>query len=511
MVLPEKHFILFVVAVAVVGTVLLGWDARAAHDTATLDGTVGRGAHISYGQVAMASNEPLTNVSGTVNSPVSSSPLVGIATQDSQVRTTTYQENSARIALRGSWSRAFHRGYLGHFAASSNQPGASASLQFTGIGIAWIGPTGPTRGKAAVYVDGRFVRTIDTYSPRFSPSKVLYSSTYRTQRGRSIEIRVLGTAGRPTVALDAFIVRASPTPAPTPVVSSGRTFYLSPSGSDSASGSLSAPRRTILAGSALLAPGDTLLVRGGTYHDPGGYNWAATASGTAAAPITIKAYPGETPLFDGGLKVEQALIISNVDYVTVEGLSFTRDVPYDNGTILILGSSHVTLRAIHSYGNVAQGPGDSSTDHHVYIVGSSDIIIDGCSLDGLPGAAIHIYGASSARVTVTNSYLTHNGTGILAGSGLAGGTFSNNHITDNTSYGIHFNSPTSNVVVRGNTIIGPVGIWSEVLGSYGPAAESNDCLSLTNPFSVGWPGSPWTLAQWRATGRGAGTTVGACS
>jgi hypothetical protein len=299
------------------------------------------------------------------------------------------------------------------------------------------------------------------------------------------------------------------TPSPTPTTGSGQTFYLAPSGSDSADGSVGAPRRTILAGSRLLGPGDTLLVRGGTYHDPGGYNWATSASGTASAPITVRAYPGETPVFDGGLNVQQALILQSVAWVTIDGLTFTRDVPYDNGVILILGTSHVTLRGIHSFGHVAQGPGDSSSDHHIYAVGSADLLIDGVTLDGIPGAAIHIYGSTpNARITVRNSILTNNGTGILAGSGLAGGSFTGNRISA-TSYGLHFNSGTTGVEVAGNRISAPVGLWTEWLANYGPASEHDDCISV-NPFRVGWPGSALSLSQWQAAGRGAGDTIGSC-
>lgn len=147
-----------------------------------------------------------------------------------------------------------------------------------------------------------------------------------------------------------FNTCASPTPTatPTPTLApvSGRTFYLSPDGSDTASGSITAPRKTLLAGSSLLGPGDTLLLRGGTYHDPGNYNWAPTASGTATAPITAKAYPGEIPVFDGGASVpatgwnshpQIALILKNVSWVTIEDLTFVHFDPWMDGILQTMG------------------------------------------------------------------------------------------------------------------------------------------------------------------------------
>ncbi|HLO34621.1 MAG TPA: hypothetical protein VK194_01000, partial [Candidatus Deferrimicrobium sp.] len=92
-------------------------------------------------------------------------------------------------------------------------------LTFTGDRISWVGPVGPTRGKAAIYIDGHYTTTIDTYAPRFVPSRVLYSTRFSTAAPRTLRIVVLGTGRHSLVALDAFIVR-SPAPGdPAPAVS----------------------------------------------------------------------------------------------------------------------------------------------------------------------------------------------------------------------------------------------------------------------------------------------------
>jgi hypothetical protein len=269
-----------------------------------------------------------------------------------------------------------------------------------------------------------------------------------------------------------------------------------------------------------LQPGDTLLVRGGTYHDPGGYDWATTASGTASAPITVKAYPGETSVFDGGASApatgdnshpQQALILKGVAYVTFEDLNFTHYDPWDNGILIIDGSAHITFRRIHSYANYTA----TTTEHDFYLVASNSILIDDCTLDGIAGSSVQIHDGSgtssvgSSNVIVQNSRMTGPGAwGIEAGTNLAGAMFSGNTISGRS--GFHFYSNTTNVSISGNIIGGSVGIWTEVLSTYGPATETNDCIDSSTPFKVGWPGVAWTLAQWQASGRGVGTTAGAC-
>jgi hypothetical protein len=140
-------------------------------------------------------------------------------------RSTSYvtvaQESSPRIGYRGAWVTASSKSYLGGQAKSTNAAGAKATFRFKGDGIAWVGPIGPTRGKAKVYIDGTLVATVDTYAASFSPARVLFKRTWATVRVRQVTIVASGTAGHPTVALDAFVQRRGPkstttaTPAPT--------------------------------------------------------------------------------------------------------------------------------------------------------------------------------------------------------------------------------------------------------------------------------------------------------
>ncbi len=310
-----------------------------------------------------------------------------------------------------------------------------------------------------------------------------------------------------------------PTPAPTPS-STGRVFYMSPSGSDTASGSIESPFKTFRdwVGATSLQPGDTIFARGGTYYSPtgAGETWRPSNSGTASAPITIKAYPGETPIFDGQNAVPQALVLVGVKYLTFEGLTFTRYRPVGNGVVIVSASDHITFSGIHATANAGS---DSATDQFLYISnGSYNVLIDAVSVTGTTAAAVMIGGGTTvSNVIVRNSHLYGNGRGIIDGDISVGTRITGNVIENNSMAQVHFHSNgtghgSTDAVMAGNTLRGSVGLWVEAL-SYSPIAESNDCVTSATPFTTGWPlssGTTYSLATWQATGRGAGDTVGVC-
>jgi hypothetical protein len=113
-------------------------------------------------------------------------------------------DRSAAIDYDGSWRTARHGGYRGGTVRYATGRGASATMTFTGRGVIWYGPTGPTRGKAKVYVDGRLVKTVDLRGSGFRARAAVFSKRWSSARRHTIRIVVLGTAGRPMVAIDDF-------------------------------------------------------------------------------------------------------------------------------------------------------------------------------------------------------------------------------------------------------------------------------------------------------------------
>lgn len=82
----------------------------------------------------------------------------------------------------------------------------------------------------------------------------------------------------------------------------GPAFYVDPlKGDDARDGAAAQPWKTINHALRQLNPGDTLILRGGTYFE----NVYCAAAGTADKPITIRSFPGERAIIDGGMPVYQ--------------------------------------------------------------------------------------------------------------------------------------------------------------------------------------------------------------
>jgi hypothetical protein len=121
---------------------------------------------------------------------------------------TVIGDGYASVHYTGRWNMASHTGYIGGKVHYSTARGATASLTFTGRTIAWYGPTGPTRGRAKVLIDGTAVATVDLRASAFHPKEIVFSKRFATTGRHTITIVVLGTAGRPNVSIDAFVVRS---------------------------------------------------------------------------------------------------------------------------------------------------------------------------------------------------------------------------------------------------------------------------------------------------------------
>jgi len=80
----------------------------------------------------------------------------------------------------------------------------------------------------------------------------------------------------------------------------GRVYHVSPDGDDSDDGSVDAPLQTIRKAIELVGPGETVLIHAGVYNLSGqSGSQRIEKSGTPAAPIIIKAAPGEDVILDG--------------------------------------------------------------------------------------------------------------------------------------------------------------------------------------------------------------------
>ncbi len=88
----------------------------------------------------------------------------------------------------------------------SGRTGATISLAFTGRSIAFVGPVGPRRGKARIYIDGTYVTTITMRRATVAARQVAYARAFAGSGSHTITVRVDGSGKHPGVRLDAFIV-----------------------------------------------------------------------------------------------------------------------------------------------------------------------------------------------------------------------------------------------------------------------------------------------------------------
>lgn len=233
-----------------------------------------------------------------------------------------------------------------------------------------------------------------------------------------------------------------------------QTFYISPSGKDTSLGSLDQPFATIKRATKSIQPGDTLVLRGGTYReqiDLYGMN------GSPSAWYTLKNYPGEAPILQGNNTLGIGLIFNNCSYWQIEGIKMTG---YTGAGLYIKKDSHdFNLSRLTIWG--LDGPQGSTA--------------------GTEG----ILGEGSKYVTVKNCEIYNIGLkynlpkdhGIYIGYGADHWTFESNRIHDNSGAGLQmYGSPygSRNSLVKDNVFYNNHQ-WGLVIGSNatGNTIESN--------------------------------------
>src|SRR5580693_2723001 len=159
------------------------------------------------------------------------------------------------------------------------------------------------------------------------------------------------------------------------------TYYVSSEiGSNNNAGTSStAPLATLQAAADRVKPGDTVEVMNGTYTGPqGGDVVDITTSGTATAPITFEAAPGQTPVINssGGWNA----INIEASYIVVSGFTVVGDAA--NYTLSQALAGYSTGNAnLDGNGIAVNSPGNGVVPNH--------IIIENNTVDNEPGGGIY--------------------------------------------------------------------------------------------------------------------------
>jgi len=146
------------------------------------------------------------------------------AAWDVEHETALYQEGWDQVSVKGEWWRGRSDHFMSGGALSAQTRGARLEVTFTGTGVAIIGPMSKHRGEAKVYLDGRFISTIDAHSRTYREQQPLYIATFDTMETHTVAVTVAATNDDSKVSVDAVIVRgkkkghdkATPTPPPGP-------------------------------------------------------------------------------------------------------------------------------------------------------------------------------------------------------------------------------------------------------------------------------------------------------
>ena len=123
-------------------------------------------------------------------------------------RVYPYQETGSGVAYAsGSWTRGTSSAWYGGYVRYASGSTARSTFTFTGRNVAWVAPKGADRGKAELWLDGSRVATVDLYSSTLLPRQIVFTRGALNPSGtHTLEVRVLGTSGRPRIDVDSFVV-----------------------------------------------------------------------------------------------------------------------------------------------------------------------------------------------------------------------------------------------------------------------------------------------------------------
>ncbi|BBC34937.1 Carbohydrate binding module [Streptomyces graminofaciens] len=198
-----------------------------------------------------------------------------------------------------------------------------------------------TARPASVVVNGTAVSTVSFEGTSTWTGWTTKTLTVPVVAGsNTVRLTPTAAAGLPNVD---YLDATTPDGGTTPPSSSA--LYVSPSGTDGAAGTQSAPT-TLTSAISRITAGGTIYLRGGTYNHSSTVTIPVGKNGTASARTTLSAYPGETPVLNFSAQSESSSnrgLQLNANYWHIKGLVVER--AGDNG-IYVGGSNNVVERTV---------------------------------------------------------------------------------------------------------------------------------------------------------------------
>jgi hypothetical protein len=121
------------------------------------------------------------------------------------------EENDPSVIYAGSWLTQRRSDLSGGSIVEAVDQNSTASLNFVGTEVKWIGFKAPWAGIAEVYVDGTLKATVDTHSPVEQAQALIYTASGLPAGSHRVTVKVTGnwnsTGCCSWIVVDAFDVK----------------------------------------------------------------------------------------------------------------------------------------------------------------------------------------------------------------------------------------------------------------------------------------------------------------
>jgi hypothetical protein len=144
---------------------------------------------------------------------VDSAGHLGAWSAESRIRTRQALQTESGVTYSGAWPRKVSLSYLEGSTRSTSEAGAAAEFTVNQPALAWVATQGPDRGRAAVYVDGVRVATVNLNATMTRYRRVVWTRAWPDSAERTVRFVVEDPATR-GVDVDGLMVVESPTPDP---------------------------------------------------------------------------------------------------------------------------------------------------------------------------------------------------------------------------------------------------------------------------------------------------------
>jgi hypothetical protein len=217
----------------------------------------------------------------------------------------------------------------------------------------------------------------------------------------------------------------------------GKSFFIAPSGSDSAAGTMAAPFHTMKQAARVAGGGDVVYLRDGVYNQAEDF----TPMGDVGNPVVFMAEPGEHPILDGtGLGLGQS-----------------------DSVLQLYQPQHVVVAGLEIRNSSGRG---------VQLIDGEDVVIRDCIIHDVQQKALGLNGDSLVAEgnTIYNAVMSNKSSSATGGWASA--------VTTQT---LEDGSASTNVTVQGNLVYDAWGECIDALFVDGMSIignEVHDCYSV---------------------------------